>query len=151
MAYAYSFLDVEATLEGPGGSFSLGSGAGVAEEGITIEPKGDVNIMTEGADGSYMHSLRGSRSGTITVTLLRNSPTNEKLQTMITYQRSSARYHGQNTVTLRHMASGDVITCEGVAFSKQPGLPYATEGGKLAWVFDAGKIDIKLGSGLTDS
>ena len=41
----YSFLDVQATIVGPGGAFSLGSGAGVAEEGISIEPTGEIDTM----------------------------------------------------------------------------------------------------------
>ena len=148
MGYAYSFLDVSASISGPGGAFILGGPeAGVAEEGINIEPKGDVNIMTEGADGSWMHSLRASRGGTVTVTFLRNSPANAMLQNMLNYQRSSARHHGQNTITIRQVVSGDMVACEGVAFSKQPALPFAVEGGKIAWTFDVGKFKPILGSG----
>ncbi|SBV95510.1 conserved hypothetical protein [uncultured delta proteobacterium] len=151
MSFAWSFLDVSASIEGPGGGFTLGGpDTGTAEEGVNIEPKGDVNIMTEGADGSWMHSLRASKGGTLTVTLLRNSPTNAKLQAMLNYQRSSARYHGRNTVTIRQVVSGDLIPCEGVAFAKQPGIPFAVEGGKLAWVFDVGRFEPTLGAGMTE-
>ena len=38
MPSTYSFLDVKASLVGPGGSISLGSGSGNAEEGISVEP-----------------------------------------------------------------------------------------------------------------
>ena len=47
---AYSFLDVSVSIDGPGGFFAI-DGGGVAEEGITIEPVGDKNTMTVGADG----------------------------------------------------------------------------------------------------
>lgn len=146
----YSFLDVQASLEGPGGSFQLGSGSGNAEEGIGIEPTGEKNIMTVGSDGSVMHSLKGDASGTITITLLRTSETNPKLQNLYNYQTASSRFHGQNTIVVRNAVSGDVITCTQVAFAKQPANPYATEGGKLAWVFHAGSIDTKLGSGTPE-
>jgi hypothetical protein len=53
----YSFLDVSATISGPGGTFSIGSDAGVAEEGITTAYTGEKNTMTIGADGAGMHSL----------------------------------------------------------------------------------------------
>ena len=53
----YSFLDVTAAIQGPGGSINLAAGAGSAEEGITIEAMEDKNIMTIGADGAGMHSL----------------------------------------------------------------------------------------------
>lgn len=147
MWYSYSFLDVSVAIDGPGGSFLIGGpDLGVAGEGITIEPKGDVNVMTEGSDGSWMHSLRASRGGTLTVTLLKNSPVNAKLQAMLHYQRSSGRYHGHNTITIRQVVSGDIIPCEGVAFGKQPSVPYAVEGGTIVWTFDVGRFNPTLGA-----
>lgn len=147
---AYSFLDVQAAIEGPGGSFQLGSGSGNAEEGITIEPTGDKNVMTVGADGSVMHSLRGDQSGTLTVTLLRTSPVNAQLQNLYNYQTSTSRNHGRNTVTIRNAQSGDVVTCAQVAFAKAISNPYAVEGGKLAWTFHAGQVSTVLGSGTPE-
>lgn len=144
---AYSFLDVQASIEGPGGSFQLGSGSGNAEEGITIEPGGDKNIMTVGADGSVMHSLRADASGTVTVTLLRDSGTNQKLQNLYNYQTTSSRYHGRNTIMIRNAVTGDVITCTQAAFAKAISNPYAVEGGKIAWAFHAGSISTVIGSG----
>lgn len=147
---SYCFLDVQAAIEGPGGSFQLGSGSGNAEEGITIEPGGDKNIMTVGADGTVMHSLRADASGTVTVTLLRTSPTNQKLQNLYNYQTTSSRYHGQNTIMIRNAVTGDVVSCTQVAFAKAISNPYAVEGAKLAWTFHAGKIDTKLGTGTPE-
>ena len=147
---AYSFLDVQASIEGPGGSFQLGSGSGNSEEGITIEPTGDKNVMTVGADGSIMHSLRADASGTVTVTLLRVSQTNSKLQNLFDYQTSSSRYHGRNTIVIRNAVSGDVITCTEAAFSKGLSNPYAIEGGRLGWTFHVGKIHNKLGTGTPE-
>lgn len=147
---AYSFLDVQAAIDGPGGNFQLGSGAGTAEEGISIEPGGDKNIMTIGADGSVMHSLRADKSGTVTVTLLRTSKTNAQLQNMYNMQTASSRNHGRNTIIVRNSVSGDMITCTEVAFAKAISNPYAVEGGKLAWTFHAGKIDGILGVGTPE-
>lgn len=147
---AYSFLDVQAAIEGPGGAFQLGSGSGNAEEGITIEPGGDKNVMQIGADGSVMHSLKADASGAVTVTLLRTSPTNAKLQGLYNFQTASSRNHGRNTLIIRNAVSGDVITCTEVAFAKAISNPYAVEGGKLVWTFHAGHIDSKLGTGTPE-
>lgn len=146
---AYSLLDVEASIEGPGGSFQIGAGVGLAEEGINIEPTGDVNIMTEGGDGEIMHSLRASKAATLTLTLLRTSPTNAKLMNLYNYQTSSSRYHGQNTVTVRNPVSGDVNTLSQGAFQKKPGQPYAVDGGKLVWTFQ-GKLETVIGTGTPE-
>ena len=48
----YSFLNVAASITGPGGSFQMGSGAGSAEEGIEITHS-DKNVQTIGADGKF--------------------------------------------------------------------------------------------------
>lgn len=142
---AYSFLDVSATLTGPGGSIELGNGAEVAEEGISIEATNDKNTMTEGADGSVMHNLRASTSGTITVRLLKTSPANKKLQTMFNYQSQSSSRWGRNVIIIRDTARGDMITCEKVSFKRDPNKTYAVEGGVIEWQFDGGRVVPILG------
>lgn len=141
---AYSFMDINAAIEGPGGAFSL-SGSGNSEEGITIEPTGDKNTMTVGADGTVMHSLKADKSGTVTINLLRISPANAQLQLMYNLQTASARLHGKNTIVIVNQASGDTITCRECAFAKAISNNFAAEGGTIAWVFHAGKIDGVLG------
>lgn len=143
---AYSLADVKASITGPGGSFEIGAGIGLATEGINIEPAGDASTMTEGGDGEIMHNLRASKAGTITVTVLKTSPTNAKLMNMYNFQTSSSRFHGQNVITVTNPVSGDFHTGTQQAFQKKPGLPYAEEGGNVVWTFQ-GKIYSKLGSG----
>ncbi len=142
----YSFLDTHAAITGPGGSFSLGAGSGNAEEGITVEPTEDIDTMTIGADGSVMHSLHADKSGKVLIRLLKTSPTNSQLATMLAFQRISSANHGQNTLTIVNTASGDSITCRQVAFMKVPVLTYAKDGGMNEWSFNAGIIDTGLGS-----
>ena len=146
MAKTYSFMNVQATLAGPGGSVNLGYGAGTAEEGITIEMNGDKNTMTIGADGTPMHSLHADKSGTLTVRLLKTSPANAQLQALYDLQTSSASLHGQNVVTVNNTTSGDNIGARYVAFKKMAPNTYAKDGGMVEWAFDAGAIDSMLGT-----
>ncbi len=143
----YSFNEVKAAIVGPGGSFPIGAGAGAAEEGITVEAREDFDTLTIGADGQAMHSLHMDRSGKLTIRLLKTSPVNAQLDAMKNLQRSSGALHGVNTITLRQVATNDVITCVGVAFSKEPTLTYAKEAGINEWEFSAGQIFRILGSG----
>jgi hypothetical protein len=143
----YSFLDVHASINGPGGSFAIGAGAGNAEEGITIEASQDVNAMLIGADGSGMHSLVADKSGKITVRLLKTSPVNQLLEAMLAYQRTSGANWGQNTITIVNTTSGDSVTAQQVAFVRQPNITYAKEGGIMEWPFEAITIDPTLGDG----
>jgi hypothetical protein len=148
MANTYSFLDVHAALVGPGGSITLGSGSGNAEEGISIEPVAEMNRMTIGADGTPMHSLSADKSGRIIIRFLKTSPTNQKLTALHNFQRTTSSNHGQNTLTITNNISGDVYTCQLVAFAKVPNNTYARDAGIIEWNFDAGIIDPSLGSGV---
>jgi hypothetical protein len=141
----YSFQDVNATLVGAGAVLDLGAGSGVADEGITIEMAGDKNSMTIGADGEGMHSLHADKSGTITVTLLKTSPTNAKLMALYQLQTLATSLHGQNVITVTNPKTGDVTTGRQCAFKKIPANVYAKDGGTNAWVFDVIKIDEILG------
>ena len=144
----YTFLDCNATIVGAGGSFSLGNGAGVAEEGIEIEMAGDKDSMTIGADGTPMHSLHADKSGTVLVRLLKTSPVNQKLMAMYALQTVNSNLHGQNVLTINNAVTGDSTTCRNVAFKKKPKLVYAKEAGINEWAFNAGQIDTLLGSYL---
>lgn len=133
----YSFNDIVAAITGTGGTINLGAGASIAAEGITIDPVEDKNVMTIGADGAGMHSLVASSAATVTIRLLKTSPTNRLLQEMYNVQTASASTHGENVITIRDVARGDTITLTGVAFKNSPSLTYAKEGGTVEWVFDA--------------
>lgn len=147
---AYSFLNCQAAIVGPGGAFSIGTGAGVADEGITITPAADKDTMTIGADGSVMHALNADKSATLTIRLLKTSPTNAQLSLMYNLQTLSSATHGLNVITVRDSARGDVATCRQVAFRRQPVLSYSKAGAVQEWEFNVGVLDELLGSGTPD-
>ena len=144
----YSFLDCQATINGPGGSFSLGAGSGNAKEGISIEYLEDKNRMVIGADGTPMQTLVAAKAATLSIRLLKTSPVNGQLEQLYNYQTVSSLYHGQNTVRVTNPVTGDEYVANEVAFKKFPRNDYAEEAGMLEWVFDAGEIDVRLGQGL---
>lgn len=142
---AYSFMDVSASLSGPTGSIDLGYGSANSEEGIVVAMLEAKNTMTIGADGEVMHSLHAGKGGTITVNLLKTSPTNKKLSLMYNAQSQSSATWGNNVIVVRNKSSGDMTTARTVAFQKQPDHANAKVGNTVAWVFDCGKIDQVLG------
>lgn len=144
----YSFIDVGAAIDGPGGNIQLGYGAGVAEEGITIERTEDMNTMNTGADGEVMHSLHASTSGTVRVRLQKTSRQNALLQAMLNFQRIAAANHGRNVIRVQDSARGDIVTCRVVAFAGPPSLTWGKVGAMNEWLFHAGKISPILGVGL---
>lgn len=144
-AQTYSFLDVHAAIAGPGGGFSLNNGA--AEEGISVAFNEDKNTMLTGADGQTMHSLKATKSGRISVRLLKTSPVNAQLTALYNFQSGSSSTWGQNTMTVVDVARGDIYTCQNVAFKKHPDNVYGKEGNMLVWDFDVGVMDPLLGTG----
>ncbi len=144
----YAFQNIAVTIAGPGGFANLGNGAGVAEEGITIESAEDKNAMTIGADGQGMHSLIGSDAATITVRLLKTAPANAILQAMYDLQSISSRAWGQNIMTFVDSVRNDYTVAQAVAFKKKPTIIYAKEGGIMEWTFDSIKTTSILGAGL---
>lgn len=142
----WSFMDTNATFVSDDGTIDLGYGAAVAEEGITVAMLDNKNSMTIGADGEGMHSLHASRAGTITVRLLKTSPANAKLMNVYNVQQQSAKKWGRNSFTLNNDAAGDNVTGHKLAFQKVPDYTAAKDGQTVDWVFDAIKIDMKLGS-----
>ena len=146
-SFTYSFLDVAAAVSGPGGSFDIGAGTGLAKEGITIamiEPKAS---MTIGADGSYMHSLHAGKGGTIAFRFLKTAPVNAILSQMYVFETSSSANYGQDLITIRNPVRGDTVLARGCGIAKFPDNVYAEEGPMLEWMFNCGMIDQILGSG----
>lgn len=142
----YSFLNVQASLTGPGAEgINLGAGAAVAEEGITTEIPTDKNTATWGADGALMHSLHAARPGQISIKLLKTSPMNNVLQAAYNTQSTSAALWGQNIISINDPVRGDKVQITEAAFVKQPGLAFAKEGNTNDWVF-IGKISQVLGA-----
>lgn len=143
----YSFLNVVATIAGPGGLINLAAGAAVAEEGITIEPSEDKNVMTIGADGKGQHSLIASNACSLTVRLLKTSPINAQLMIMYDLQSLSSALWGQNVITVADTGRNDLSIIQAAAFKKKPTLTYAKEAGFNEWTFDGISLNTVLGQG----
>jgi len=142
---AYSFLNCQATIVGPGGAFSLGSGSATAEEGIEITMTVEKGTLTIGADGTPMHNLIADKSAAVIVRLLKTSPYNAKLMAMYDFQSQSSSLWGQNVINVSDPSVGDSTTCRSVAFRKKPDIRYAKEGGIMEWEMIAGYADSILG------
>lgn len=144
---AYSFADVSATYIGPGGTITLGDGAGPSEEGISIAQADNKGTLMMGADGSGTHSLHKAQNGTVTVRLLKGSPVNNQMMTAYNIETRSASLYGQGVIVLRNAATGDVVTSLGCGWAKVPDLSYAKDSGVNEWTFNAGRIEYLLGTG----
>ena len=136
---------MSANITGVGGSIDLGNGAATSDEGLSLQWAA---IKHDGDRRRWrgMHSLHADKSGTITVNLLKTSPTNAKLSVMYNAQSLSSATRGNNVIVIRNKSSNDVTTARGVAFKKLPDWQNAKDGNTVARVFDCIKIDQLLGT-----
>ena len=141
----FSFLDVQASLNGPGGQFLLSEG-GVANEGISITTNERVTTIY-GADGEFMHSLHAAKGGKVTVRCLRTGKINSDLSRIYAYNSQSSSNTGHDIISIRDIARGDSWVCAGCAIVKIPDNSYSTEGSVVEWVFNAGTIVGVFGTG----
>ncbi len=145
----YSFSNFFVSISGPGGAFAIGGpDTGSAEEGFTVEQADDSNTLTLGADGSAANSLHSSRSGMLTVHLLKTSPINAKLSAMFSFQRQVSFNWGLNVISARDIALGDQYICSGVAFKRHANNNYSKILNILSWPFDVALLDPLLGPGF---
>jgi hypothetical protein len=143
----YAFVDVVATISGPGASgFTIsGPDTAAAEEAITITWGEEMDSQSIGADGSVMNSLHAAMAGTVNIRLQKISPVNAALAQLIRYQRASSALWGQNTITIRDMARGDVYNLTGCAWVRFPVNSYAKVGNVLDYELHVAQIDPNLG------
>jgi structural protein KPP10_ORF10 len=148
----YSFENVQATIAGPGGTFSIGSGAGVHDEGISVERLEEKTLLTIGADGTPMHSLRSSKGARVTVRLLKTSPVNAQLSALYNFQQTGGgAAWGQNTLLVSDVQRGDLCSGSSVAFAREPNITWSKDGAPMnEWIFLAGIWNNILGVGIPD-
>jgi len=144
----YSFQDIMASITGPSGTVSLGAGSAASDGGISIVMVEDKSTMTIGADGAVMHSLHAGKGSTVTVRLLKTSPTNQLLSQMYALDTSGSGVYGFNTISVRDLQLNDVVVAQQCAFAKFADVTYSKEGGEMVWTFHAGITDFILGSGI---
>lgn len=144
----YSFLDVVATMTGPGVQVNLGAGAAAAEEGISTEMIEETDTMRGGADGAQMHSLHGSKAARVMVRYLKTSPTNSILDAAYRYQRQSGLLWGKNVLVVANPVTGDKYVYTQVAFTKHPNNGWDKEGPVIEWEFNCGVMEPLIGSNL---
>jgi hypothetical protein len=146
----YSFLDVQASISGPGGNFNIKNG-GVSDESIRIAMVADKNTMVIGANGDGMHSLKASTASRITISLLKTGTGNAQMNQLYSYQQASSAFWGQNILTITNPVSGDSIVASAGSFKKQADVAYSADAGMMVWEFDFISTMEVLGNGLNNT
>jgi Protein of unknown function (DUF3277) len=143
----YSFENFVASIQNAGGSFSLGSDAGSAKEGMTYRFTEEKTTTTTGAGGDIMHALKASKTGEFVFRFLKTSPVNAQLSQLYNLQEGLSGLWGSNTITWQDIVRGDQGIGIVMAFIKFPDGGFSDEGPPVQeWGF-RGIIAVRLGTG----
>lgn len=146
---AYSFLNFQGAIGGPGGNFNMGAGAGIAEEGVMTSMVDEKDLATVGADGALMHTLRASNLGKVKVSVLKTSALNAQLSNLYNLQKQNPQLWGSNVITGADVVRGDNFSLTQAAFVKQPDVTWDKDGKTVDWEF-IGILEEQLGLGVPD-
>lgn len=101
---------------------------------VSAEFASDAAMMKEGADGSPAISYkRGARGGTITITLLQTSMSNNYLSSLLFAQKSVGGASTTVPVVIRNAQGGQTVTMQRAAFQKEPTVTYGPEVSTVEW------------------
>ncbi len=142
----YSFLNVSASITGPGISASIGAGAANAKNSVSVVFDEDKTKTDTGSDGSLMQSLRATQTGTLKFRFQKTSPINAVLSAAYAFQRQSSANWGQNIIRITDKVRGDVVRGLQISFVKFPDNEWNEDGNEIEWNF-RGIVTESLGSG----
>ncbi len=114
-----------------GASFDLKQG--LSEDGVTIEMAEDFGERTMGVDGSSLWSEYESSNGTVTLSIMANSPAYAFFVNLQTVQRNTGT-KGRDSATIINKDFNESITCSKGAIRSISGEKYDKRGNALRTV-----------------
>lgn len=108
---------------------------------VSVEYNTDAATLVEGADGSpAMAFKRGQRGGSITLTLLQTSLSNNYLSALLFSQKNGANSATTFAISVRNAQGGEMHTISRGAIGKEPVAGNGPEVGTREWRF-IGQLD----------
>jgi len=103
---------------------------------VSAEYASDAAMLKEGADGSPAISYkRGARGGTITVTLLQTSMSNNYLSSLLFAQKSIGGASTTVPILVRNAQGGQTVSMVRAAIQKEPTVTFGPEVSTVEWTF----------------
>lgn len=104
---------------------------------IKAEYMTDAAVLKEGADGSPALSYKKgvTRGGTITLTLLQTSMSNNILNGLLFVQKTTGVAAGTFPIGILNSQGGQIVTMPRAAFAKEPVVTYGPEVSTVEYTF----------------
>lgn len=110
---------------------------------ITATRNSDAFTLQVGAGGQTCRSRSQDKSGTITVSLMQSSPTNDVLSALADIDEKTGS--GLGAVLIKDVNGTTVISAENAWIKKKPEAPFAKEASIREWVIETGELDHFIG------
>lgn len=124
-------------------------GGYVEDTYVEIEFNADAWTKQVGADGEVTRNKSLDKSGTVTVTLMQTSPTNDLF--MAHYRRDQQNNGGVNAFKLTDTNGTTVFTAPACWIKKLPNVALANQAGPRVWVFEFAEGDMFVGGATAHS
>lgn len=136
---SYTLKHVQMAYAAFGGA-SFDMKQGISEDGVTIEMAEDFGERTMGGDGSTLWSEYVGSNGTVTLSIMANSPAYPFFVNLQTVQRQSGT-KGRDSATIINKDFNESITCSNGAIRSISGEKYDKRGNAYRTVvIDFGSI-----------
>jgi hypothetical protein len=110
---------------------------------VTIDRNNPAWTVVSGAGGEHARSKSSDRSGTIVLTLMQTSISNDYLSQMLIDDETSNS--GKRTLNIIDANGDTVVIASEVWVQQAPTIEYGKDLGDREWTLEAGDIDIKVG------
>lgn len=113
---------------------------------VSAERAGDGFTKSVGADGSVARARMADRSGSVTVTLMHTSPSNDVLSLMANEDENFGTAVGP--LMVKDLSGMTLLAAQNAWIRKMPNVEYGLEIGEREWVFDCDRLQMAVGGSL---
>lgn len=114
---------------------------------VTAERAEDAFTSKSGADGLVTRTHNRNAIGTVTLTLMAESPTNDLLSAL--HEEDVLFHTGVRSLTIKDLFGNTLVFAEEAWVKKPPPVTYGKESGEREWVIECAELLIHSGGALT--
>jgi hypothetical protein len=116
---------------------------------VSAERAEDTFSARAGADGLVTRTHNRNAMGTVTVTLMAESPTNDLLTAL--FEEDEVFHTGVRPLTIKDLFGNTLVFAEEAWVQKPPAITYGKESGERQWVITCANLTIHAGGGIAIS
>lgn len=113
---------------------------------VKVSRDEDAFVKTVGADGLVARTRNANRAGSIEVTLLQSSPSNDALSALALLDETSGT--GVGAAQVKDVSGTSIASAQNAWVKKLPDMERGKELGEVTWVIDCDLLNVTVGGTL---